>query len=102
MKKITLIVVMLVSTTFSGFSQDNENKPERIKLVPSGHTTTTVALSKAEQIQKCENHLAALAAKEAIILADPEQTKIAKESGWFDNAAKQRVELKAKLQELKK
>jgi hypothetical protein len=59
-------------------------------------------LSKAEQIKKCEIQLEALDFKEAIILADPEETKVAKESGWFVNATKQRVELNAKIQELKK
>jgi hypothetical protein len=102
MKKVSLIALVLMGTAFAGYSQSEENKPERIKLVPSGHTSTNVEVSKVEQIKKCENQIEALNAKEAIILQDAEETKIAKESGWFTNAAKQRVELKAKIQELKK
>jgi hypothetical protein len=102
MKKITLIVVMLLGTAFVGFTQGDENKPERIKLVPSSHQSTAKIKSHAELIKKCEMQIEALDFKEAIILADPEETKIAKESGWFINADKQRVELKAKIEELKK
>jgi hypothetical protein len=91
-----------MGTSVVAFSQSDQKKPERIKLVPSGHsTTTTKEMSKAEQIKRCEDQISALDAKEAIILEDPEETKIAKETGWFKNAAKQRTELKARIEELK-
>jgi len=102
MKKITMIAVLLLGTAFAANAQSDKKKPERIKLVPSTHATTKVEVSKEEQIKQCEDQIEALNAKEAIILEDAEQTKVAKESKWFENADKQRAELKAKIVELKK
>ena len=86
---------------FNGYSQENNKKPERIKLYPSSHANEE-KLTPEQEIQECEQHLEALDAKEAWIKENPEELTKANESGWFTNAEKTRVELKARIKELKK
>jgi len=100
MKKLTLLIAVLLMGGVS-FSQEKKTTPERIKLVPSSHQSKNTK-SKAEQIKDLEAHLEAIDAKEAYIRKSPEETKIAQKNGWFENAEKQRKEIKAKIQELKK
>ncbi|MEO9531643.1 MAG: hypothetical protein ABJG68_12760 [Crocinitomicaceae bacterium] len=102
MKKLTFLVLFVAGAAFTGFSQEKQNTPERIKLVPSGHQTQSTQLSKEEEIKKCEALLEALDIKEEQIRKNPEEILIASEAGWFENAAKQRKELKARIIELKK
>ena len=101
MKKLTVLVALLVMGSVSSFAQEKKTTPERIKLVPSSHQSQTTK-TKAEQIKDLESHLEALDAKEAYIRKSPEETKTAQENGWFENADKQRKEIKAKIEELKK
>lgn len=86
---------------FNGYSQENNKKPERIKLYPSTHANET-KLTPEQEILECEQHLEALDGKEAWIKENPEELKIANENGWFEKADKTRVELKARIKELKK
>jgi hypothetical protein len=102
MKKLTLLLLFVAGSGLTVFSQDEQNKPERIKLVPVEHKTETPKLSKAEEIKKCEAQLEALDFKEAQIRKNPEEILVSSEAGWFENANKQRVELKARIIELKK
>lgn len=101
MKKLTLLIALLLMGGVNSFSQEKKTTPERIKLVPSSHQSKNTK-SKAEQIKDLEAHLEAIDAKEAYIRKSPEETKIAQKNGWFENAEKQRKEIKAKIQELKK
>ena len=102
MKKLTFLVLFVAGAAFTGVSQEKQNTPERIKLVPSGHQTQSTQLSKEEEIKKCEALLEALDIKEEQIRKNPEEILIASEAGWFENAEKQRKELKARIIELKK
>lgn len=101
MKKVAILALIFGGFVFNGYSQENNKKPERIKLYPSTHTSET-KLTPEQEIQECEQHLEALDAKEAWIKENPEELKIANENGWFANADQTRVQLKARIKELKK
>ncbi|UKN02504.1 hypothetical protein K6119_03085 [Paracrocinitomix mangrovi] len=101
MKKLFLSVFVVLGASLGAVAQETPNKPERIKLYPSSHSTNN-ELTPQEEIIKCEQHLEALDQKEAAIKSNPEELKIAQENGWFENAEKTRKELKARIEELKK
>lgn len=101
MKKVALLAMILAGMSVSAFSQEKNSKPERMKLYPVQQETKTFA-SVEEEIAYCEQHLAALDAKEEWIRQNPEELKIATENGWFVKTEETRKELKARLIELKK
>ena len=99
-KKLIITVLTIISFAGIGIAQEKE-QPERIKLVPSTHNSSSQTDTEKE-IERCENQLKALDAKEKWIKENPEELKTAKETGWFEMAEKQRRELNARIEELKK
>lgn len=114
MKKFILTGLVLAGFTVSGSAQENNGqKPERIKLYKVESPTTTGSTTQSnqngqkfasaeEEIQYCKGHIEALDKKEEWIRQNPEEHKIALENGWYENAEKQRTELRARIAELEK
>lgn len=104
MKQLAIMLFFILGASASGYSQEKEpQKKERIKLY---HMTKEEAninkLSPEKEIEQCEAQIEALNIKEEKIRQSPEETKIAKENGWFVEADKTRQELRMKIEELKK
>lgn len=105
MKKVFLSVSIL-GFSLLGFSQQetgtvtkSESSTMKIyRMEPTGKTSTE--LSREEEVKQCKDHLAALDSKEAWIRSNPEELKVAEETGWFEDAAETRAKLHARLKEL--
>ncbi|MGV6860384.1 MAG: hypothetical protein ACWA41_01355 [Putridiphycobacter sp.] len=91
MKKVLILAALVLSVSYSANAQLKNNT---VKTQPVDNRTD------AEKIQAYKDHLKALDTKEEWIRSNPEEMKIAQEQGWFENAARTRKELKAKIAEL--
>lgn len=104
MKKLFFTLTLFVTSSIISFGQEQNNQqqsPLKIyKMEPSANTQTTTTLTKEQEIQACKDHLNALDIKEAYIRSNPEEMKIALETGWFEKAAETRAKLQARIKEL--
>lgn len=102
MKKIILISAV-VSISFVGFGQQTQNGVSTMRIYKMENSTTPEEkkqLSAEEEIQQCKDLLHALDTKEAWIRSNPEELKIAEETGWFEDAAETRAKLQDRIKEL--
>ncbi len=103
MKKSIFTLTFLTVVGISGFAQPTETTVSPMRIYRMEKTTAPVEkteLTKEQEIQQCKEHLDALDKKEAWLLANPEELKIAQEAGWFEDAAVTRARLQARLKEL--
>jgi hypothetical protein len=104
MKKIVFLLVM-GSVSLYGFNQEGEKKAERVKLVKGGESmpsaTEKSVKTPEQELKSCENQLEALNKKEAYLLSNPAEMKVAEENGWFKDATQTRAALEARIKELK-
>lgn len=112
MKKIFILAIAFIGLSGVSFAQEKtEKKPERIKLVKNGQSSSVKTndvkqpvkkeLSPAEEISRCEATLKALDQKEAWLRSNPNELEIALENNWFKNANETRATLNARIKELK-
>jgi len=101
MKRLILSVSFLLGIGMIGFSQQTESQvsPMVIYRMPA-ESPEKSELTKEQEIEQCKNLLNALDTKEAWIRSNPEELKIATESGWFEDAAVTRARVHARLKEL--
>ena len=103
MKKSIFTLTFLTVVGISGFAQPAGTPVSPMRIYRMEKTTAPVEkteLTKEQEIQQCKEHLDALDKKEAWLLANPEELKIAQEAGWFEDAAVTRARLQARLKEL--
>lgn len=103
MKRIILSTAVLLVAGVTSFAQQNGTQvsPMKIyKMETPSNAAPKAELTKEQEIEQCKNHLNALDVKEAWIRSNPEELKIATESGWFEDAAATRAALNARIKEL--
>lgn len=103
MKKSIFTLTFLTVVGISGFAQPTGTPVSPMRIYRMENTTTPAEkteLTKEQEIQQCKDHLEALDTKEAWLRANPEELKIAEESGWFEDAAATRARLQARIKEL--
>lgn len=105
MKKILTSIFVL--TLVSGISAQQKSKRitssdlkkmERTESHQAGAQKNSV---KTWDVDQCESYLKSLDQKEQSIKADKEEYELALKEGWFEKAAEERKEVKARLEELK-
>jgi len=92
MKKVLILVALVLSVSYNANAQQRQTSPVKTQQVDNR--------TDAEKLAGYKDLLKALDTKEAWIRSNPEEVKIANEQGWFENAAKTRKELKAKIAEI--
>jgi hypothetical protein len=100
MKQIILTTSLFLVMGTAGFAQEQKVSTMKIYRVEAKTPEQKTELTKEEELKKCYDLLEALDVKEAWIRSNPEELKIATESGWFEDAEKTRAELHAKIKEL--
>ncbi len=92
MKKVLILVALVLSVSYNANAQQKQTTPVKTEQVDNR--------TDAEKLAGYKDLLKALDTKEAWIRSNPEEVKIANEQGWFENAAKTRKDLKAKIAEI--
>jgi uncharacterized protein YlxW (UPF0749 family) len=107
MKQLILSTSFLFGIGMMSFAQQNGTQVSPMKIYKMESTTSTTTapeqkaeLTKEQEIEQCQNLLNALDVKEAWIRSNPEELKIATESGWFEDAAVTRAQLHTRIKEL--
>ena len=95
MKRILFSIVLVSSISF-GFSQEKVNNRNANPTEINGRLTE----AEKNELQAKKDLLTALDKKEAWLKSDPKELAIAKESGWFKNAEKTRLEVRKRIKEL--
>jgi hypothetical protein len=92
MKKVFILVALVLSISYNANAQQKQTTPAQTEQVDNR--------TDAEKLAAYKAHLNALDTKEEWIRSKPEEVNIANEQGWFEQAAKTRKELKAKIAEI--
>ncbi|MBI3135135.1 MAG: hypothetical protein HYZ14_10725 [Bacteroidetes bacterium] len=103
MKRLILSTSFLLGVGMMSFAQQNGTQVSPMKIYRMETTSNPeqkAELTKEQEIEQCKNLLNALDVKEAWIRSNPEELKVATESGWFEDAAATRAQLQARIKEL--
>ncbi|MBK9192193.1 MAG: hypothetical protein IPM77_12155 [Crocinitomicaceae bacterium] len=100
MKQVILTTSLFLAMGAAGFAQEKKVSTMKIYRVESKTPEQKTELTKEEELKKCYDLLEALDVKEAWIRSNPEELKVAEESGWFEDAAKTRADVNARIKEL--
>ncbi|MCB0478033.1 MAG: hypothetical protein KDC84_07715 [Crocinitomicaceae bacterium] len=79
-----------------GYAQENVNVSKKNGVEVNQRLTE----AERTELQSKKDLLKALDKKEAWIRSNPEELKLAEESGWFANAEKTRAEVRKRIKEL--
>lgn len=104
MKKVAITLVVLLGGSAVSMAQEQnpQTPPRTTKIVKIEKQDQGQNTSKEDEIKNLRYQLDALDNKESLIRQNPEETKIATEQGWFEQAENTRAKIRARIKELEK